>query len=602
MNTHNASGRRIALTFAKWTAIILVCAVDPAVLLVIVVPSMIQAETRTWEFLPRVQRWSAALAASSVIVFATIIKTGNLSVVTALAPGLIDQWAAFILVSIPFALFAVCARLCIIAENQGDQNFDLRYIPGIRAAMREGALSESRRRAKNLPLTTRKGPVLGAVVRQDHRHAIARIRRKDPTRLKDWVRRGMVALPHDLNPPHFLIFGQTGCGKTETAFRLGQSWAAFDGTRPIYIDGKGSQADQARFNEVFSSMGYRVGNFPDQPMDIWRGSAREVQDRLISCMSWSEPFYKDQAKAALGLIILHSPFGPPRTAAEFRARLADPRTAISPDRQRELADLTQGRHATWAGTASRYSAWLDDIEEFAPGGPGSFGWEDFDAVYVRLSMATVNESMVTLAGALIRDFEAATILGCQRRGSDNRPIMLFADEFAAYAKAAPNMVSLMQRARSQNIKVALMCQDWTGLGPDADALIDAGVTFILGAGDNPEPVLNRAGSKDQIEVAHASGSGTMSARLQQAFLVDAQESRQSRPGEVFLINRGQFVKCVVSLAITNNRPPCRGRAMPLPAKSFVLPTQLPRPMPPCPGNPVEALGQARTASTSSLPF
>jgi hypothetical protein len=114
--------------------------------------------------------------------------------------------------------------------------------------------------------------------------------------------------------------GAPGAGKTVTLLRLAYL-AARAGRKVCFADCKGT--DPTLVPGLIAA--YRLGNpaarigcWPEQAMDMWRGTQAQVQSRLLAIEQFTEPFYQRVASAGLRLALTaprHAARGGQRRAA-----------------------------------------------------------------------------------------------------------------------------------------------------------------------------------------------------------------------------------------------------------------------------------------------
>ena len=261
-------------------------------------------------------------------------------------------------------------------------------------------------------------------------------------------------------------------------------------------------------------------------------------------------------QAVLNLAV-GAPPGPPRSAAEFLARL-------DPGWLDDAWSARPGQHAALnaarphAGDIKlRYATLLARLGP-ALDGPGNL--EDADAWYLILegtSEPSVAEAQAMALTELVA--HAAT-----SRTAERRAILLAADDYSAVSRRVP-MSNLYERGRSLGLGVMVSAQSWQGLGTDDDertriaATADGGVWVMQTP--YPEPLSMLAGTQKVLEsarklIGNAWGDEGTS-RIQPAWTADPDLIRRLDVGQACYIRRGS----AVFVQIARPRP----SPLPLPA-------------------------------------
>jgi hypothetical protein len=121
-----------------------------------------------------------------------------------------------------------------------------------------------------------------------------------------WNRNGLFILPFKALRHHVVCLGASGSGKTETLFRTAYGACKIYRQQVIYLDLKGESKrgeereddNAARFVAAMRAAGaQRIAVFPATHYNGWQGTARELHNRLLSVLDFSEsPFYGDVEK------------------------------------------------------------------------------------------------------------------------------------------------------------------------------------------------------------------------------------------------------------------------------------------------------------------
>jgi ABC-type glutathione transport system ATPase component len=121
-----------------------------------------------------------------------------------------------------------------------------------------------------------------------------------------------------------VVIGAPGSGKTVTLGRLAYGVATSSDWKVVVVDAKGDPATQAAFVQTMRRAGRDVRLFPQEPYDAWRGTGREIANRLVQLIDWADEgggaYYRDLS-VNLVRLACGAPGGPPRSSAELLARV-----------------------------------------------------------------------------------------------------------------------------------------------------------------------------------------------------------------------------------------------------------------------------------------
>jgi hypothetical protein len=108
--------------------------------------------------------------------------------------------------------------------------------------------------------------------------------------------------------------GAPGSGKTVTLNRIAYGVATTSDWQVIVVDAKGDPDTQRQFASSMRHAGRDVHLFPRQGYDAWRGTGREITNRLVQLIDWADEgggaYYRDLATNLVRLTCT-APDGPP---------------------------------------------------------------------------------------------------------------------------------------------------------------------------------------------------------------------------------------------------------------------------------------------------
>lgn len=287
--------------------------------------------------------------------------------------------------------------------------------------------------------------------------------------------------------------------------------------------------------------------FPQERYDGFRGTAREIVNRLVQLIDWSDEgggtYYRDLSVNLVRLACT-APAGPPRSSEDLLARL-DKRRLIElwggTDREREVAAF-KAEHVD--SCRQRYRSFFDAVDGKLDGG---FAFEDTDAAYLLLNELAYGEETGKLARFLIEDFKQY-VAARKRRGQH---VLLIIDEFSAIADGE-RMARIVEVVRSYAATVVLAPQAYEGMGGDqaASRILNAAHTIFLFQVPNPEQIVRAAGTRIAIEQSRQHEDGVAlelgSAREQHQHKVAPNDVRALPPGMCFAIGSGKAQKIQIA--------------------------------------------------------
>jgi hypothetical protein len=323
-------------------------------------------------------------------------------------------------------------------------------------------------------------------------------------------------LPYPRLRSHQVVIGTTGTGKTTLLLRL---WAGFlrrglqlhaaGAARPllVVIDCKGG-ADSRRIAErarrVLRDAGAAAtAVWPDDArLSLWDLPPHRLTSTLVDMIehgTGGAAYYSDVLEEVVRMAV-GAPAGPPRSAADFLARLdvgwLRMAWAAEPDGGELTLLAAAGRQVT--DVALRYRALLRRLGSGLDG-PGAFG--DADAWYCILEGTAEIAVAEAQARALV---DLLAWYAADPAALPRREILLAVDEFSAVSRRLP-IWQLYERARSLGLAVQVSAQSWPGLAADEDeryrvaSTADGGIWLLRTP--HPEPVTALAGTRRAVDTA-----------------------------------------------------------------------------------------------------
>jgi hypothetical protein len=370
--------------------------------------------------------------------------------------------------------------------------------------------------------------------------------------------RRVLAVPLADFSRHMVIVGASGSGKTTLMIRLWAGWAsaataaarAGQGPRPllVVIDAKGGHDSRQRAAETRAALAAagvtRFVTWPDVPLNMWHIPPRELAvllHQLIRHGDGNAAYYSDMSQAVITLAVLAPP-GPPRSAADFLARLRagwlERAYATQPARHAQASDAR--RHL--GDIAMRYAVLLARLGDALDGGSSIEAADAWYCILEGTAEASVAEAQAMAITELVARAAAAPA-GRPRR------ILLAADDYSAVSQQVP-LSNLYERGRSLGLGVQVSAQSWEGLGADDDerrritATADGGI-FLLRT-PAPENLASLAGTVRQLESGRKiTGPGQTgdegTSRVQHTWTVDPGRIRQLATGQAAYIRHGTAV-------------------------------------------------------------
>ena len=359
--------------------------------------------------------------------------------------------------------------------------------------------------------------------------------------------RGRVELPRSRLARTMLAVGTSGSGKTEFLLRLAHGVASQTDCAVVAIDPKGDPQTQDRFADAMRGAGREPRLFPQEGYDGFRGSARELVNRLVQLIDWADEgggtYYRDLSVNLVRLACT-APGGPPRSSVELLDRLDKNHLSqlwAGSGREPEIAAF-RADHVD--ACRQRYRSFFDAVDGRLD---GDFAFEDASASYLLLNELAYGEETGKLARFLIEDFKQYV---AARKRRDQR-VLLIVDEFSAIADG-DRMARVVEVVRSYGASVVLAPQAYEGMGGEQAAarILNAAHTIFLFQVPSPEQIVRAAGTRIAIEQSRQHDDGIAldlgSAREQHQHKVPPNDVRALPPGMCFAIGSGKAQKIQIA--------------------------------------------------------
>jgi hypothetical protein len=365
--------------------------------------------------------------------------------------------------------------------------------------------------------------------------------------LTSWVSRGpkgnAFVYPAAALGMHAAVVGGSGSGKTETLLAIAARAAKTYGWKVLFLDCKGDPATQQRFAAAMHQAGVsRIGLFPQNAYDGWRGDERALLNRLLAVIEFNHPYFESVAKLMLDLM-LKRPDGAPSSSTEMLKKLHPVSLMNAYRGSAEATDVAGIEQNAGMTTHGRYRSFMSALDGKLD---GVWAFEDVDAAYLLLEGTALKDEAASLGRYFLEDFSHYVT---KRKRTDDR-VLLIVDEYSAIS-AGTDAANLFERVRSFGGSILVSSQSYSGLGDrrESERILDAAHTLIVHRCPDPERLIQRAGTyrrpERSIYIGREGPTGQGSVRIQDAFKASPDAARQLGVGEVFVIAEGRAHKVQV---------------------------------------------------------
>jgi hypothetical protein len=256
-----------------------------------------------------------------------------------------------------------------------------------------------------------------------------------------------------------IVMGAPGSGKTVTLNRIAYGVATTSDWQVIVIDAKGDPDTQRRFASSMRHAGRDVHVFPQEGYDAWRGSGREITNRLVQLIDRADEgggaYYRDLSTNIVRLACT-APDGPPRSSYELLGRLDKTGLLVLWAGRAEAQEIERMRDEHIDACRQRYRSFFDATNGQLD---GSWAFEDVDCAYLLLNELLYAEETGKLGRFLVEDFKQYLAA----RNPQGRQVLLIIDEFSAIADGE-RTARMVEVVRSYGAAVVLAPQSIDGIG------------------------------------------------------------------------------------------------------------------------------------------
>jgi hypothetical protein len=362
--------------------------------------------------------------------------------------------------------------------------------------------------------------------------------------LTSWQRGHLVVPPPGQLGLATLLIGAPGAGKTVCIERISYL-AARERRHEVVIDAKGghdglAQGVVAAYLAAWPDA--RVRLFPQEPLDIWRGTPQQVVNRLVEVWDWTpeSAIYREIATVALRLA-LGQPGPPCNSTTELIARLDPAALARAWSGHRAETVLLNSMKDKLDGVHVRVA---NLVAALGPAFDGNWSYEDCD-----LAVITVPTMVATLdADSCLRVLLSDAGHFTMARKAPGAPSLLVVDEFSAIQGGRRKAIDLLERGRGAGTGVVLAGQSAVALGDEDDRarLLAAANAQIVFRTNQPAELAALAGSERVAEAAWQAEEGDLTGRqtitMRARGRVDQDAVRGARTGEAHIISAGRVAR------------------------------------------------------------
>jgi hypothetical protein len=401
--------------------------------------------------------------------------------------------------------------------------------------------------------------------------------------LHSWRQGHYVVPPAQLRGKGMAVVGAPGAGKTVTLLRLAYL-AGLLGRKVCFVDCKGTDPTLVPALIAAYQLGNpaaRIGWWPEQAMDMWRGTPAQVQSRLLAVEQFTEPFYQRVASAGLRLALTAPDIPPVEGSDELLRRLdVDELAALWEGRPLQLKDI-EAIADHLPGARLRYADFFAAL-----GGAfdrGTWSYEDVDLAVLTVPTLLSKAEADAAMRVVLEDYGHYATGRKPRQGED---AVLMLDEFSALASGVDSAINLIERLRDVGVQVVVAAQSVEGLGDHRQAprlLASCAGGIIVQQCPDPERLLALAGQMRVLEhnweLDFYGPRGLAKARMGERPRIDPEAVRQAQPGEAWVIQAGQSIHLrVLPPPAAPSMPVEPAATLPLADDTIPLPTHQPAPV------------------------
>jgi hypothetical protein len=372
-----------------------------------------------------------------------------------------------------------------------------------------------------------------------------------------WQRGRLIVPPAGQLGLATLLIGAPGAGKTVCIQRLA-FLAGRERRHLVVLDAKGGH-DGLAHGVVAAYLAAwpdaRVRLFPQEPIDIWRGSPAAVVNRLVNVWDWSPEaaYYREIATVALRLAV-GQPGPPCRSTDELLARLDAGTLAQAWSKHRAQTSLVRGLKDRLADVQLRVA---NLVAALGPAFDGAWSWEDCDCAVVTVPSMVASLDADACLRVLLSDVGHFTM--SPDRKPPGAPSLVVVDEFSAIQGGRRAAIDLLERGRGAGTGVVLAAQSSVALGDEDERarLLAAASAVIAFRSPQPAELAALAGSERVAEAAWQSEDGELTGRqtitMRARGRVDQDELRSAPSGVATIIAAGRKVRArIIRTAIAQD--------------------------------------------------